>query len=81
MTVNRSTKIPTEGEVMPSAASFRSHLAAIHHHSYYVFMTAVVGIGLVTKKAPLLHQLADLISLRTPQAFGRERNALPTLCN
>jgi TIR domain-containing protein len=33
------------------------------------------------EKVPLLHQLADLISLRTPRAFGRKPNALPTLCN
>jgi hypothetical protein len=44
-------------------------------------MTAVVDIGFGYKKVPLLHQLADLISLRTPQAFGRKPNALPTLCN
>jgi CRP-like cAMP-binding protein len=36
-----------------------------------------IGYG----KVSLLHQLADLISLRAPQAFGRKPNALLTLCN
>ena len=47
----------------------------------YVFMTAVVDIGWVTKKVPLLGQLIDRILLRTPQAFGRGPNALPAFCN
>jgi hypothetical protein len=36
------------------------------------FYDSSCGHRIGYKKAPLLHQLADLISLHTPQAFGRE---------
>ena len=44
---------------------------------YYVFITEGRRRRIGLQKVPLLHELTDLISLRTPQAFGRKPNALP----